>query len=186
MEIFEDFITIHTHTLTLMIYPSLVLRPRVTLGLELFYLFIYLFGCFGSQLRHTGSFVVARGLFQLQCAGFSLVVAHGLPSVRAQQLQCVGLVALWHVGSQLSSGMWGLSFPIWDQTCVPCIEGGFLTTGSPGKSQDWSYDQCYQHRLSLWVMVIGFWSKPSFLRFHIIEFYIMTLMGKILESRNVS
>ena len=30
--------------------------------------------------------------------------------------------------------MWDLSFPTRDWTCVPALEGGFLTTGPPGKS----------------------------------------------------
>lgn len=54
------------------------------------------------------------------------------------------------------------------------------------RSLYWSFDQCYQQRLSLWILVIGFWSKAPFLRFHIAEFYILTLMGKMLESRSVS
>ena len=40
---------------------------------------------------HAGSFIVACGLFAAVRAGFSLVVARGLQSTRAQQL--------WHLGS---------------------------------------------------------------------------------------
>ena len=83
----------------------------------LFYLFIFIFDCVGSSLRPAGSFIAACGLFvvargllsscgtraslQLWHVGFlSPVVAHVLQSAWAQQLWHVGLVALWHVGSQ--------------------------------------------------------------------------------------
>ena len=50
------------------------------------------------------------GLQQLRCAGLVVVV--------------LGLSCLWHVESSQTR----------DQTCVPALAAGFLTTGPPGKS----------------------------------------------------
>ena len=65
--------------------------------------------------------VVSGGYSLLQCTGFSwewLLFSHSLGSraCRLQQLWCMGLVALWHVGSS-----W-----IRDRTRVPCIGGQIL------------------------------------------------------------
>ena len=107
-----------------------------------FYLFIYFW------LPQV--FVAARGLSLvtaiegqslLQCMGFSLrwllllqsmvSRAHRLwqlqlahSKVCAQQLWCISLVTLMHVGSSWTR----------DQTHTPALAGGFLTTGQPGKS----------------------------------------------------
>ena len=88
-------------------------------------LFLYFFGCVGSQPGH---------------AGFSLVVAHALQGVWALQLwhmgsRACGLCSLRHIGSlvearelsscgtwaQLPRGMWDLSSPTRDGTRIPCI-----------------------------------------------------------------
>ena len=57
-------------------------------------------------------------------------------------------LSLWRLGSRASSlsscgartllprGLWDLSSLTTDQTRVPCIASGFLTTGPPGKSQE--------------------------------------------------
>ena len=94
----------------------------------LFLIFIYylfIFGCVGSQLRHLGSL--------LQCAGSR---ARGLCSCARCALQ------LWHKGSVVAAH--GLSCPAACGILVPrpgiepvspALEGGFLNTGPPGKSQ---------------------------------------------------
>ena len=80
------------------------------LFLKIYYLFIYLFGCIGSQLRHTGS--------SLWCAGLPLVVLHRLLS------SCgvwVFLFSSCGVQAQLPRIMWDLSSLSRYQTHVPCI-----------------------------------------------------------------
>ena len=62
-----------------------------------FLIFIYLFGCIGSYLQHVGSFIVPRELLSSCSARAAQRV--GLSSFGTWALQCVGLVALWHVGS---------------------------------------------------------------------------------------
>ena len=89
------------------------------------YLFIFIFGCGGSSLLHTGFLqlqrvglllvVVCRLLIAVAslllqstgsgCAGFSAC------SMRPQQLRLMGLVASWHVGNSGTR----------DQTRVPFI-----------------------------------------------------------------
>ena len=63
------------------------------------YLFIYLSGCVGSQLRHAGSL--------LRYAAFFIVVR--------------GLLSSCGTRAQLPHSMWNLSSPTRDQTRVPCI-----------------------------------------------------------------
>ena len=65
--------------------------------------------------------VAARGLLDVVA---SLVVEHSLSALEIQQLWHTGLVVPEHVGSSWTR----------DYTHVPCIGGGFLTTGPPGKS----------------------------------------------------
>ena len=77
---------------------------------------LVIFGCAGSSLLHGLSLVaVSEGYSFLQFAGFSIAVAsltEGMGSrVWAQQLQCMGLVSLWHVESSWTR----------DQTSIPCI-----------------------------------------------------------------
>ena len=89
------------------------------------YLFIYLFGCFGSSLW---------------CAGFSLVVARRLQSTWA--LFCgTRALSLRHASSVVVAC--GLCCPLACGILVPqpgieprspALEGGFFTTGPPGKS----------------------------------------------------
>ena len=62
----------------------------------------------------------------LQRAGFSLVVAQGLWAWASV------VVAF---GLSLLQGMWALSSQTGDWTPIPALEGGFLTTGLPGKSR---------------------------------------------------
>ena len=76
------------------------------------YLLIYLFGYIRSQLQHAQSSLHHGGSF---------LATHGL------QLQCSGLVAPRHVGSQFPHQ--GL-----DLRETPALQGRFLTTGPSGKS----------------------------------------------------
>ena len=57
--------------------------------------------------------------------------------VQALQLWCLGLVALWQEGSQFSQP--GI------QPVSPALQGGFLTTGLPGKSQDMTFLHMQTH-----------------------------------------
>ena len=76
------------------------------------YLFIHFTICIGSQLWHQGS--------SLCCSDF-LVVAQGLSNCGTQP--------------QLPDGMWDLSYPVTDGTCVPCIARQILNHGAdPGSS----------------------------------------------------
>ena len=114
----------------------------------------FFFGCIGSQLWHVGSFVAARGLF---------IVLHGLFVLARGLLSSCGVqvfsLQLWHTNSRArglcSCGAWaperlgsaavvrGLSCPAACGILVPrpgmepvspALEGGFFTTGPPGKS----------------------------------------------------
>ena len=100
-----------------------------------FFNFNFIFGCVGSSLPYMGfSLVVASGgYYTLQCMGFSLwwlllLQSTGsrhagfsscstwaqqlwLVGFRGQTQWCMGLVALWHVGSSRTR----------NRTCVPCI-----------------------------------------------------------------
>ena len=102
-------------------------------------LFIYLFGCVGSQLLHVGSFIAACRLFLAACRLLQLrrvsspVVAHGLQSTWAQQLQRMGsLVAARRVSCPTACGILVPQLGI--EHTSPALEGRFLTTGPPGKS----------------------------------------------------
>ena len=124
-------------------------------ALSIFLKLINFFGCIRSQLRHVGSFVVAwafhcgtRVSLQLWHVGFSLVV------VCRFSLSSCGTWAPGHVGSVVC-GTWDLSLssvvvarrlscptacgilvpqPGIEPTS-PALDGGFFTTGPPGKSQ---------------------------------------------------
>ena len=76
----------------------------------------------------------------LRRSGFSLVVAPGLQSTQAQQLQHAASLVIVHAGSRAH----GLSCSVACGILVPqpgmepaslVLEGGFLTTGPPEKSQ---------------------------------------------------
>ena len=62
-----------------------------------------------GPLRHAGPFVRARGL-----------------ELWLRLLRHMGIVAPRHV--------WNFSSPARPQTCVPALQGRFLTTGQPGNS----------------------------------------------------
>ena len=76
----------------------------------------------GLYAAHKLSLVAVSGAyFSLRCAGFSLEwllfsQILGSRACRLQQLWCMGLVALWHVGSSWTR----------DRTHVPCIGGQIL------------------------------------------------------------
>ena len=72
----------------LFIWLCRVLVARNLYGMYFYYLFIWL----------CRVLVAAQGIFHCGAQAF-LVVAHGLQSMQAQQLQCASLVALRHVGS---------------------------------------------------------------------------------------
>lgn len=87
------------------------LSPNVSVALEqncIFKYFVYLLGGVVSQLQHVGSSL---------CHAESSVAVHRLSScgLKAQQLQPMGLVALWPVGFQFpNQGMnclWGFNSP---------------------------------------------------------------------------
>ena len=82
------------------------------------FLFVYLLGCIGSQLWHMGSSLCHADLL-LQCSD-SLVVVLGLSSCSMQ--------------AQLLEGMWDLSSLTRNQTPIPCIASGFLTSDLQGSS----------------------------------------------------
>ena len=71
------------------------------------------------------------GFLQVQSTG-SRASGLGNCSVQALRLWCV--CGLQSTQAQLLCGMWDLSSPTRDQTFTTALEGGFLTTGPPGKS----------------------------------------------------
>ena len=130
--------------------PLLFFKTIFIYLLFIYYLFIWLrevfvetcgifrYGaCCGRQALPCG----ARASVQLQSAGF-LFSSCGVGSrerglcslqpmdslVEAHELSSCGAWAL------LPCGMWDLSSPTRDRTHVPCIGGGFFTTGPSGKS----------------------------------------------------
>ena len=83
-------------------------------GAELFSSSIYFFGCIGSHLQRTESFLVALRLLSRWGAG-SVSVARGLTCPATGGISLI----VSQPGIEPSS---------------PALEGGFLTTGPPGKS----------------------------------------------------
>ena len=71
----------------------------------------------GKRLKETQPVLIAKKFFKIF---FFVVVVYRLFLLR-------------HMG-YLPHGMWELSSWIRDRTCTSSLEGGFLTTGSPGKS----------------------------------------------------
>ena len=101
--------------------------------LFLFIYFLYFFGCVRSQLEHAGSFIAPRRLLS-SCAlrVFSLQLWHVgsvVCGMRAPLLRHTGLVALRHVGCGILVPRPGI------EPASPALEGGFFTTGPPGKSR---------------------------------------------------
>ena len=101
---------------------------------------LFIFGCPGSLLLLEGFLQLQRmrdalccSAWDSHCGGFSLP-EHGLQSTQAlaaahsrvctQQLWCMNLVALMHVGSSWTR----------DQTHTPALSGEFSTMRQPGKS----------------------------------------------------
>ena len=110
---------------------------------KIFFLNIYLFGCIGSYLRQAGSL--------LRRVGFSLVVECGLflfssRGARAPECMGSGVYGTWALSLRSTSSVVmarGLSYPAACGIPVPrpeiepvspALEGGFITTGPPGKS----------------------------------------------------
>ena len=89
----------------------------------LFYIHLWLHWIFVAA--RGLSLVVASGYFSLRCAGFSLwwLLLWNMGS------RLAGLIAPWHVESS-QPGI---------KPMFPALAGGFLTTGSPGKSQNILY-----------------------------------------------
>ena len=84
----------------------------------------------GSSLRLAGFSLVV--VWALECAG-SVVAAHGLSSCGARAVECADSVAV--VCRFSCPAACGILVP-WSeiQPAFPALEGGFLTTGPPGKS----------------------------------------------------
>ena len=89
----------------------LKVRDSLNHSFKKMYLFIYLFGCIGSQLQHEGSSLRLVGL--LMWGTDSLAVAYGLICSES------GGVLVPQPGIQVT---------------FPALQGGYFTTGPPGKS----------------------------------------------------
>ena len=118
--------------------------------LILFFKILFIFGCVGSLLPHTGFLQLRRvgatlrcGAQASHCGGFSccgaralgvrasVVVAHGLCSCGLRALE--RRLSSCGARAQLLRGMWDLSGPGLEPVS-PALAGGFLTTAPPGKS----------------------------------------------------
>ena len=75
----------------------------------------------GSSLRRVGSFVAARGLLS-SCGAWALSLRHASSVVVARGLSCPAACGI-------------LVCPPGMEPTSPALEGGFFTTGPPGKSQ---------------------------------------------------
>ena len=100
--------------------------------------------CGGSLSQCMGSLLRLEGVSQLRCMRFSCC--------RAQALEHTGLLVV-NVGSLVA--VHGLSCPT---VCgilvsypgtepIPTLEGGFLTTGSPGKSLFYFFHSIYLYQI---------------------------------------
>ena len=79
----------------------------------------------GSSLQHMGSFVVAHGLF--------IVAYRLLSNCGVQAPECTGSIVV--VRGLSCPTTWGILVPQPEiEPMSPALEGGFLTTGPPGKS----------------------------------------------------
>ena len=84
----------------------------------LFKLYLFIFGCVGSSLRHAGSSIVARGLLS-RCG--------------ARAPECLGsVVAVLWLSCPVACGILVPRPGI--EPASPALEGGFATAGPPGKS----------------------------------------------------
>ena len=118
-----------------------VLYSRFSLVIYFINLFIYLFifGCVGSSLLHTGFLQLRRagstlrcGAQASHCGGFSCCGARALGMWASVVVAC-GLTSCgsW---TQLLRGRWDLPGPGL-KPVSPALAGGFLTTVLPGKPQ---------------------------------------------------
>ena len=113
------------------------------------YLFIFIFGCTGSSLLHTGFLqlrqagaTVRGGAQASHCSGFSrcgarapdmrasVVAAHRLSSCGSRALE--RRLSSYGTQAQLLHSMWDLPGPGLEPVS-PALAGGFLTTAPPGK-----------------------------------------------------
>ena len=82
-----------------------------------FFIYIFIFVCTGYALLSCGfSLVVASGGLSLVVLPRLLLLQSTGSRVQAQHLWCMGMDALWHVGSSQTR----------DRTCVPCTERQIL------------------------------------------------------------
>ena len=99
--------------------------PVPRLFLKIIFICYWLHWVFISM--HMLSLVMAQedycSLLFMGLSLWQLLFLQGMGS-RAPQVRCMDLLALWYVESSWTK----------DQTHVPCIGSGFLTTGPPGKS----------------------------------------------------
>ena len=110
---------------------------------------VYLFGCIGFQLQHPGSFLAAPGL-----SGCGTRASEQVGSVvvvlRLCCLEACGIL---------------VPHP-WTKPKSPALQGGFLTTGPPGKSQEspfqnlWGYDR-KQHNVVKHLSSKNFFKKEK-------------------------
>ena len=110
---------IHVKKILVVLDPPCIFLT-FSISLSLFHIYLCSFGCVRSWLQHAGSFVVACRLF---------IAVWGLPS------SCgTGRPRSWGTRASLSCDMWDLSSRPGIKPKCPALEGGFLTTGPPGKS----------------------------------------------------
>ena len=103
------------------------------------FLYFYFFGCIASSLRHTGSSLRHAGPFGAACR---LLPSCGVrvfwffflfSSCGVQAPGCVGSVVVVHRLSRLTACRILVPQPGIEPTS-PALEGGFFTSGPPGKS----------------------------------------------------
>ena len=117
---------------------------------KFFLIYLFIFGCVGSSLLHTGFLQLQQagatlrcGVWSSHCSGFSCCGAQALGTwasvVVSRGLSSCGSRALEHrlsscgTWAQLLCGMWDLPGP-GIEPMSPALAGGFLTTVPPGKS----------------------------------------------------
>ena len=136
------------------------------------FIYLFIFGCIGSSLLHTGFLQSRRAGATLHCSarashcsGFSccgaraldmwvsVVVACGLSSYGSQTLE--QRLSSCGAQAQLFRGMWDLPGPRLEAVS-PALAGGFLTTAPPGKSPRYFMIEFLN------VKNISFWSLKLF------------------------